>query len=254
VNDLEQYFEANTGGRLIYKWRHYFEIYESHFARFRNREVVVLEIGVFQGGSLQMWKKYFGPNAQIYGVDINPICKTLEEPQIKILIGDQSDPVFLRSLIAEIPKVDIIIDDGGHAMDQQINSFEVLYPHLNTNGGVYLVEDTHSSYAWDSGGGWRRRGTFIEYSKWFVDYLHAWSLPAGRRTPKMMDFAHSTKSVTFYNGVVVLHKERQETPSTKQTGKPNPAIELVSKDLPSRLKKLIRLVMNYLRYKPFHRG
>ena len=78
MNDLEIYFKKNTG-RLIYKWQHYFEIYDKHFSRFRGKEIVVLEIGVFQGGSLQMWKNYFGPGAKIYGIDIDPRCKNFEE-------------------------------------------------------------------------------------------------------------------------------------------------------------------------------
>jgi 23S rRNA U2552 (ribose-2'-O)-methylase RlmE/FtsJ len=90
MNDLEQYFRQNND-RLIYKWIHYFDIYERHFARFRNKEMTILEIGVSQGGSLQMWKNYFGPKAKIYGIDVNPKCKDLEEENIKIFIGSQSD-------------------------------------------------------------------------------------------------------------------------------------------------------------------
>jgi hypothetical protein len=53
-NDLLKYFENNPGN-LIHKWMHYFEIYDRHFSRFRNKDVHIVEIGVFQGGSLQMW-------------------------------------------------------------------------------------------------------------------------------------------------------------------------------------------------------
>jgi len=78
MNDLEKYFTENTG-RLIHKWKHYFEIYDRHFSRFRDTEVHVVEFGVSQGGSLQMWKQYFGPNSKIFGIDINPHCKKLQE-------------------------------------------------------------------------------------------------------------------------------------------------------------------------------
>lgn len=78
MNDLEKYFYENND-KLIDKWIHYFDIYEKYFSKYRNKEVVILEIGVFQGGSLQMWKEYFGPGAKIYGIDINPNCKKLEE-------------------------------------------------------------------------------------------------------------------------------------------------------------------------------
>ena len=85
MNDLERYFNSNSG-RLIHKWMHFFEVYDRHFSRFRGKEVVVVEIGVFHGGSLQMWKQYFGPGAVIHGVDINPRCKELEEEQVTIHI------------------------------------------------------------------------------------------------------------------------------------------------------------------------
>ncbi len=85
MTDLEVYFRKNDK-RLIHKWAHYFDIYDRHFARFRDKEIVILEIGVSQGGSLQMWKDYFGPKAKIYGIDVNPQCKQLEEDNIKIFI------------------------------------------------------------------------------------------------------------------------------------------------------------------------
>ena len=97
TSDLEEYFR-NNNSRLIDKWVHYFDIYDRHFKRYRNKEINILEIGVSQGGSLLMWKDYFGDRANIYGIDINPKCKDLEEENIKIFIGSQSDRNFLRKL------------------------------------------------------------------------------------------------------------------------------------------------------------
>src|SRR5687768_8897784 len=97
MNDLERFFEANQG-RYIHKWQHYFEVYDTYFARYRDTEVTVLEIGVSQGGSLQMWKHYFGKKAKIYGVDVNPACQALEEENISIFIGSQADRNVLRQL------------------------------------------------------------------------------------------------------------------------------------------------------------
>ena len=102
MNDLERYF-YNNQGNLIYKLRHYFVIYDRHFERFRNKEVNILEIGIFHGGSLHMWKDYFGPKARIYGVDIDPRCKALEDQQMSVFIGSQEDRVFLRGLKNKIP-------------------------------------------------------------------------------------------------------------------------------------------------------
>lgn len=149
-SSLLEYFENNTG-RTIDKWIHYFDIYERYFHKYQNRPVNILEIGVYHGGSLQMWKHYFGLQAQIFGLDINPWCKSLEEDRIKIFIGDQSDRLFLKSLKEIMPKIDILIDDGGHNMIEQIVTFEELYSHIKDDG-IYLAEDLHTSYWTEFGG------------------------------------------------------------------------------------------------------
>lgn len=141
-NDLEKFFEARREGPGIWKWQHYFDIYDRHFSRFRGREVHILEVGIHSGGSLEMWQDYFGPQARIYGVDIQPGCKAYENGAVKIFIGDQADRGFWRRFKAQIPVLDIVIDDGGHHANQQIATFEELLPHLRP-GGVYLCEDLH---------------------------------------------------------------------------------------------------------------
>ena len=97
-NPLKEFFDSHETGRGIWRWNHYFDIYERHFNKFRNKEIVVLEIGVAHGGSLQMWKEYFGDKAKIYGIDINPKCKEFEEENIEIFIGSQSDKKFLQKV------------------------------------------------------------------------------------------------------------------------------------------------------------
>ncbi len=214
MNDLEAYFRQNQG-RTIHKWTHYFEVYERHFSRFRGKDINILEIGVAQGGSLQMWKHYFGNRATIYGVDVNPLCKALEEDNIKIFIGSQSDKQFLRKLKATIPKCDLLIDDGGHTMVQQIVTFEEMFDHVKSDG-VYLVEDLHTSYAIEFGGGYRRRGTFIEYSKSFIDYLNAYHSEQGAL--KTNSFTESVASLHYYDSVLVIEKARRGRPSHEMTG------------------------------------
>jgi len=215
MNDLEKYFLGNTG-KLISKWNHYFDVYDRHFSKFRGTDVHIVEFGVFQGGSLQMWKDYFGPKAKIYGVDINPHCKQLEEDQVKIFIGDQADKKFLRSIAEAIPRIDILLDDGGHTMKQQINTFEVLFPIIDKNG-VYLCEDIHTSYWRRYGGGYKKRGTFIEYSKNFIDYLHAWHSKQPRRL-SVSDFTRSVTSLHYYDSILVIEKGSREKPAYSTTG------------------------------------
>src|SRR3984893_1221062 len=87
--------------RTIHKWKHYFPAYEQHFGRFVYRPVIFWEIGCGQGGSLQMWKRYFGPHAQIVGLDIRSACSTFEEDHIAVRIGDQSDTGFPDDVLNE---------------------------------------------------------------------------------------------------------------------------------------------------------
>ena len=215
MNDLEKYFTENTN-RSIHKWKHYFGVYDRHFSRYRGTDVHVVEFGVDDGGSLQMWKDYFGPDCRIYGVDINPHCKDLEEERVSIYIGDQEDRDFLQTLAEEIPRIDILIDDGGHRMQQQINTFEEMFPYIDKDG-VYLCEDMHTSYwkGW-GGGGYRKKGTFVEYSKNFIDYINAWHSQTPRL--KVTDFTTSVKSLHYYNSMLVIEKGADNEPVDLRTG------------------------------------
>ena len=213
-NPLADYVYANRG-RMIVKWHHYFEIYHRHFARFRGRSPIVVEIGVAHGGSLQMWRHYFGEGAHIIGVDVLPQCKAFEEPGISVVIGDQADRAFLADLRRRVPHIDIVIDDGGHTMVQQIASFEELYPHLQPNG-VYLCEDLHTSYIAEYGGGLRREGTFIEYAKQLIDRLHTWYQPGGGD-----EMARSTFALHFYDSILVAEKRPIEPPYEVKIGIPS---------------------------------
>ena len=217
MNDLEAYFMANKG-KLIHKWQHYFEIYDRHFSRFRGKEVHLVEFGVFHGGSLQMWKHYFGDKAKIYGIDIDPRCKELEEDQVEIIIGDQENRDFLRSLKDRIPRIDILIDDGGHTMKQQINTFEELFPVIDSHG-IYLCEDLHTSYWEEWDGGYKKEGTFIEYSKEFIDYIHAWH----SRNPyqfQVSEFTRTVNSLHYYDSILAIEKRPLEPPFHHKTGNP----------------------------------
>jgi hypothetical protein len=212
-NPLAEYFFANRG-RLIHKWHHYFEIYHRHFAAFRGRSPVVMEIGVFHGGSLQMWSEYFGPGARIVGVDVDPRCLAFHEPPgVSVMIGDQADRAFLASLRERFPRIDILIDDGGHTMAQQIATFEELYPHVQPNG-VYLCEDMHTSFSPGHGGGEGRKDTFLEYSKALVDGLYGWY------SRQQGPIAKSAFALHFYDSVLVIEKRPIEQPVHTKTGTP----------------------------------
>jgi Methyltransferase domain len=216
MNPLQEYFERNQGP-LLNKWMHYFDIYDRHFARFRGREIVMVEIGIYHGGSLGMWKSYFGPRAQLIGVDINPRALKFADDQVTVIIGDQSDRAFLRNLRSRYPRIDILLDDGGHSMKQQIATFEELFDAV-ADDGVYMVEDAHTSYWQEYGGGLGAKGSFLEYTKHLVDQLNAWHVrewAAGEKSA----FARSAWSLSWYDSVVAIEKRPKSPPEAKMTGK-----------------------------------
>jgi hypothetical protein len=148
-NPLRSYFDSVAKGKGIWKWLHYFDIYHRHFQKFVGKEVRVVEVGIYSGGSLDMWKAYFGPKCMVYGVDIEEACKAYEEERTKIFIGDQGDRRFWRHFREQVTDFDILIDDGGHLPEQQIVTLEETLPYLR-GGGVYLCEDvcgTHNRFA-----------------------------------------------------------------------------------------------------------
>lgn len=121
----------------------YLDFYETHLSQYKNEKIRILEIGIGDGASLKMWEEYF-PNAEIYGVDINKKCLSYKytSGRVKTLIGDQSNRTFLNGIQGEF---DIIIDDGGHTMSQQMISFGCLFKKLKKEG-VYIIENLHTSF------------------------------------------------------------------------------------------------------------
>jgi hypothetical protein len=117
--------------------QNYLVHYERMFRDLRDHPITLLEIGIMNGASLDMWEQYF-PNATIIGVDIDPSCIRFGRDRVKVEIGSQDDPEFLASIAAYKP--DIIIDDGSHRADHMIFTFERMFPALRP-GGCYVVED-----------------------------------------------------------------------------------------------------------------
>ena len=217
-NPLLAYFQGNRG-RMIDKMLHYFDAYHRHFARFRGTRCTLVEIGVYHGGSLQMWRHYLGPQARIIGVDVNPRCKSLEEEGIEIVIGDQADPAFLARLRELAPAIDILLDDGGHTMQQQLVTFTGMLPHLQPDG-VYLCEDTHTSYWQEFGGGYRQPGTFVEVMKELIDHLTAF-FSKGPKEFAPSAFTRSVASMHFYDSMVVIEKQARAAPRRFRSGRPS---------------------------------
>jgi hypothetical protein len=211
---LWQDFLTNDG-KIIDKWVHYFPIYERHLSWYRNKSLTFLEIGVFKGGSLGMWQRYFGPFSRIVGLDIDPRCKAHEAPGIYVRIGDQSDEAFLRTVIGEFGVPDIVLDDGSHQMADMAASFRFLYPLMPKNG-VYIVEDLHTAYWQEYGGGASNPGTFINLAKGFLDRLNA---DHSRGAIEADVITRQTFGISFYDSVIAFDKGEVFRKEATQTGR-----------------------------------
>jgi hypothetical protein len=203
-NPLRVFFNERKKGRGLWKVDHYFDVYHRHFEPFRGTDVHVLEIGVGSGGSLDMWHEYFGPRARVYGVDLQEACLRYADDSTFIFIGDQGDRDFWRAFRAEVPNLDIVVDDGAHEPLLQTTSFEELFPHLRP-GGVYLVEDHLGS-----------TNNFPAYASGLVRALNAWQgtsdyeNPERRKVSPAEGFQSLVDSIHSYPFATVVER-RSET-------------------------------------------
>jgi hypothetical protein len=194
-NAIRSYFEGNLHGPGIWKWEHYFDIYHKHFQKFVGGDVTVLEIGIYSGGSLGMWRSYFGDRCTVIGVDIQESCRVYENSFTRVHIGDQGDREFWRGLMQEVARPDVIIDDGGHLPEQQRVTLEETFAKLKP-GGVYLCEDVHGS-----------NNLFAAFTARLAENLHSKNRVAGDvAVSEATELQRWVKSVSFYPFCVVIEK------------------------------------------------
>jgi len=211
----------------IHKWTHYFPLYENCFKHYHNRSCTVLEIGCDKGGSLRLWKRLLGPYALIVGLDIDPKCKETEEEQIHIEIGSQNDATTLNRLVGQYAPFDIIIDDGSHMMADIAVSFRHLFQHTSKDG-YYIVEDLHTAYWPEFGGGLGESNSFIEFTKAVMDALHfSYIREAHSWDPLVLDVAKATRSIQISDSMVIFEKGRQIRKHAEQRGQTEPGSNLL---------------------------
>ena len=148
----------------------FFPVYEELFSKYRGKKITFVEVGVKWGGSLFMWKNYFGPSAKIIGIDFDPDTKKLEKYGFEIFIGDQSSKKFWDDFFLKVGNIDILLDDGGHTNENQILTLNNTVEHVNDNG-IVLIEDSLSSYNKKFFN--PSKYSFINYSKFLVDDINS---------------------------------------------------------------------------------
>lgn len=178
----------------------YFAVYDYLFSRFKNKEMVFVEVGVLNGGSLFMWKKYFGDKAKIIGIDLNPNAKKWEAQGFEIFIGNQGDPNFWRNTMNQIGKIDIILDDGGHTYKQQVITVESVVNSMNENG-LIVIEDVQTSYLKGFG---PRNYSFVKYTKNMIDKINMRSGELNS-APQLKIKKNRIWSVQTFESIVAFH-------------------------------------------------
>lgn len=202
LGDLTEIYAHNQGA-TVHKWHHYLPLYERYMARYRGTKVRMLEIGVAQGGSLAMWRRYLGPDAVLFGIDIREGCIGLNGLHGQVRIGSQDDPEFLKSVVAEMGGVDLVLDDGSHEMKHIEASLDILFPLL-ANGGSYMIEDLHTAYWSRWGGGLKEKANFFNSMRDLVDDVHHWYHEGEPKRPALMN---QVSGLHIHDSLVVLDKD-----------------------------------------------
>jgi 23S rRNA U2552 (ribose-2'-O)-methylase RlmE/FtsJ len=207
------------------KWDHYFEIYDHLFGHLYNSKITYVEIGVQNGGSLEIAKKLFSSDSVIVGVDIDPLCKNLETDGVAshIIIGSQTNDDCLKQIISKVSNIDIIIDDGSHVQYDVIKSFIELFPYLKENG-IYIIEDTHTIYSPEHQKSFYGIGLY-DYFKGLserlnIDYIDPslrksrYKIPREKRIPikKFYDIIQEIFSIEFFDSIIAIRKKAKLEP------------------------------------------
>jgi glycosyltransferase involved in cell wall biosynthesis len=220
---IEQLY-AEHDGKVSDKWSLYLSEYGKIFKPYRNRSVSLLEIGVQNGGSLEIWSKYFKKAKRILGCDVDPKCTSLryDDPRIVVIVGDVNSDAVQAAITEETPALDIIIDDASHHSKDVVLSFSRYFPHL-AEGGVYIVEDLHTSYWQKFGGGLFHPYSSIMFFKHLTDIVNNehWGIEkAGAEILKGFfrkygfhieeTILQSIHSIKFINSLCVIRKAKRE--------------------------------------------
>jgi GT2 family glycosyltransferase len=218
---LEQLYAEHVG-KVSDKWSIYLTEYRRIFDEHRDRPIRLLEIGIQNGGSLEIWSKYFPHAQKLVGCDINPDCARLsyEDPRIAVVVGDANSDTAQAKVLGYAPAFDVIIDDGSHRSSDIVKSFARYFPHL-ADGGVFVAEDLHCSYWQQFEGGlfdpfssitfFKRLADVVSHEHWGIekartDILSGFFAKYGSQIDE--ETLQHVHSVEFSNSMCVIHKDK----------------------------------------------
>ena len=207
------------------KWEHYFDIYDHCLSRFYDKKISFLEIGIQNGGSIEVAQKLFDPKSSLSGLDIDPRCSDISNilKDVKIYIGSQVDEQLLNKIATDHNKnFDVIIDDGSHIQSHMIFTFTRMFQFIN-DGGIYLIEDTHTNYSPSHQESFFGIGLY-DYFKGLserlnLDYMdpasrQRYKIPRNRRDKRDYhnDINHFIFSIEFFDSIIAIRKKQKLEP------------------------------------------
>lgn len=211
-------------GKVSDKWTIYLGEYERLFSEYRSQAINLLEVGVQNGGSLEIWGKYFPNAVNLIGCDINPNCANLsyDDSRVTVLVGDVNSDEIEDQVVDKAPSFDVIIDDGSHTSSDIIKSFSRYFPYLK-NGGIFVVEDLHCSYWQEFEGGlfdplsaisfFKRLTDVVSHEHWGVDKKRSEVLKGFYDKYHIQindDLLAHVHSIEFINSICVIRKSKPQ--------------------------------------------
>lgn len=206
----------------------YMRVYSRYFGRIKDEPLKFLEIGVEFGASIKLWEEYF-TKAELHFVDLHLGNLTFTPLRSKLHIADQANPEQLLEVMKTTGgEFDIILDDGGHTMLQQITTFKTLFPYIK-RGGIYIIEDLHTSYWTQPNGYWLHKHhpdltpvkidpySTVEFLKSLIDdlnYVGARTAVTSHREEnlervrsELTEYRENIESITFYDSLCFIIKK-----------------------------------------------
>ena len=222
MKSLLELYKSHTG-KVSDKWELYLTEYDRLFAPYRDETISLLEIGIQNGGSLEIWSQYFPNASTLVGCDINPDCGNLsfDDPRISVVVGDATTPEVVANVLAQSAKFDLIIEDGSHISSDIVKAFALYFPSLKS-GGLFVAEDLHCSYWSEYEGGIYHPYSSISFFKHIADMINHehWGvekkrteLIAGFKELNNIELSESIlaeiSSVEFVNSVCIVRKSNK---------------------------------------------
>ena len=213
---------SEHGGKVSDKWGMYLSEYDRIFREYREEPIKILEIGVQNGGSLEIWSKYFKNGLLFIGCDIDSACAGLrfEDPRIVLVIGDANADSTREEILSHGSELDVVIDDGSHNSSDIVKSFMEYFPSI-VDGGTYIVEDLHASYWREYEGGlfypfsslsfFKRLVDITNSRHWGVERSHSEILQGFREKYEIAvreEILQHIHSIEFLNSLCVVRKSR----------------------------------------------